>query len=82
MTRTITRLGDRVLTRVLRQEKAGACVPPDPCGLAFSHNYCNYSQNQLYAQYCPGKFNCAGTCVPEYSQGAGCVSHPTGQYCS
>ncbi|MEY9886959.1 hypothetical protein ABIA35_006764 [Catenulispora sp. MAP12-49] len=79
MTRRINSWGDRMLARVLRQETAGACVPPDPCGLAYSHSYCH--NGKMYDQYCPGRFNCGGACVPEYSQGSGCVSDPNGRSC-
>ncbi|MFI6845157.1 hypothetical protein OG535_05970 [Kitasatospora sp. NBC_00085] len=63
MTRTLTSLGDRMLGAVLKQKKAGACVPPDYCGVVACTSRSGYCSGGWWWQpMCNGYYNCTGTC--------------------
>jgi len=63
MTRTLTSLGDRMLGALLKQKKAGACLPPYPCVSACSwkSGYC--SGGVWWQPMCNGITNCMGNCT-------------------
>lgn len=59
MTRTLNRLGDRLLARMLRSDVAGACVPDhgDSCGA--TRYFCRGTR--MYRTVY-GRVQCNGTC--------------------
>ena len=71
----INSLGDKMLSRVLKQDTAGACVPENgsSCGDAWVGSYC--LNNVQYNKYCKGYYNCSGQCTASSS---GCYSRPVG----
>jgi len=69
MTRTLTSFGDRMLGALLKQKKAGACVPPDSCGVVPCSWKSSYCQGGVYwTPMCSGYFNCTGKCVGSGAQ--------------
>jgi hypothetical protein len=54
----VKRWSDLALALILRDGKAGACIPPDPCGPDFM---CVDHVLYYFAGVCD--YNCAGTCV-------------------
>jgi len=64
MNRTLTSFGDRMLGALLKQNKAGACVPADPCGVAPCTSRSGYCQGGIWwTPMCSGRYNCTGKCV-------------------
>ena len=59
----VNRWSDRALALILRDEKAGACIPPDSCN---PDDYCVDHVYYFFAGVCD--YNCAGTCVCRRSQ--------------
>ncbi|TWP52151.1 hypothetical protein FKR81_11260 [Lentzea tibetensis] len=78
MTKTISKIGDKVLGLLLNKSDAGACrVCPGPCGEVPAERVCY--QGREYQLYCRGIYTCDCGCVPDRSQP--CRGVPTGRSC-
>jgi len=81
VTQTLTRLGDRMLSIVLRTEDAGACVPEygQPCGSCRQGGtgYCG-SDGHWYWRYYRGRYTCTGACS---GSSVYCYSRRSGAIC-
>ncbi len=66
MTKTLIGLGDRMLGALLKQEKAGACVPGygTSCSTYIAcGGYC--SGTTYFTNYCYSFYNCYGVCTSD-----------------
>ncbi len=65
MTKLITRIGDQVLRKVLREEKAGACTTcPGPC--SYWYGWVCYSDGTCYYERCTQHYTCDCGCQPNF----------------
>ncbi|GAA2026071.1 hypothetical protein GCM10009839_25470 [Catenulispora yoronensis] len=73
-------LGDKMLSRVLKQDTAGACIPEhgESCGrVPVSGGHCG-GDGHWYQRYCNAVLSCTGSCV---SNGQNCYDQHTGSLC-
>jgi hypothetical protein len=80
MTKTLIGLGDRMLGALLKQEKAGACVPGFGTTCSGTYVACgSYCSGGVYfTKYCDSFYNCYGVCT---SNGVLAYTKKTGTGC-
>lgn len=61
--KTISKWGDRLLSRALGTGTAGACVPESGSSCSYYKNDGHCSSGVFFQTYCSGTYSCTGTCA-------------------